>query len=94
MKYHCHQIRELQLNIVVFTITLQCHLSLEENMQSCVWTYFTSREEVNQLNDEGSQEAAPSVGQSEEVQGDPPDVARGQLEGYEGTWRGSGNRNV
>ena len=56
---------------------------------------FTSRDEVNQLNDEGSQEAAPSVGQSEEVQGDPPYVARGQLEGNEGTCRGgSASRNV
>lgn len=46
---------------------------------------FTSRDEVKQLDDESSEKAAASVGQGEKVQGDPSQVGRGQLEGYEGT---------
>lgn len=58
-------------------------------------TNFTSRKKEHQLNDEGSQKAASSIGQSEEVQGDPSDVARGQLERYEGTCpRGRESRKV
>lgn len=57
--------------------------------------HFTSRGKVHQLNEEGSQKTAPSIGQSEEVQGDPSDVAWGQLEGYEGTCqRGSDSRTL
>ncbi len=64
-------------------------------MQYSICIYFTPREKVHQLNDEGSQKTAPSVGQSEEVQGDPSDVARGQLERYEGTCqRGRDSRTV
>lgn len=64
-------------------------------MQYSMCTHFTSRDKVHQLNDEGSQKAAPSIGQSEEVQGDASDVARGQLERYEGACQtGSDSRNT
>lgn len=76
--------------IVIFN-----HTPVAINIPYSVCVHFTCREKVNQLDDEGSQKTAPSVGQSEEVQGDPSDVARGQLEGYEGTCqRGGGSRNV
>lgn len=71
------------------------HLLSEGNVQYSIFVHFTSRDKVHQLNDEGSQKTAPSIGQSEEVQGDPPDVAWGQLERYEGTCkRGRDRRNV
>lgn len=46
---------------------------------------FTSRYKVHQLNSEGSEKAAAPIRQSQEVQGDSSDVARGQLERNEGT---------
>lgn len=71
-------------------------LFLDESRQHIIiGAHFTPRKKERQLNEEGSQKAASSVGQGEEVQGDPSDVARGQLERYEGTCqRGSDGRNV
>lgn len=63
------------------------------NMQHSMYMCFTIREQVNQLDYEGSQKAAPSIGQSEEVQleveGHPSNTVQGQMERYEKNSRGS-----